>query len=69
MALYSLWLVRASDQDDADRRAPVDLEAQTLDQARVEARCVWMATLAEGLRVYDNVSGDLVYEAPPGRPC
>jgi hypothetical protein len=69
MALYSLWLVRTSDWGDADRGVPVDLDAQTLDQARIEARCVWMETLAEGLRVYDNLSGDLVYEAPAGRPC
>jgi hypothetical protein len=69
MVIYSLWLVGASDRDDAASGAPVDLDAQTLTQARVEARCVWMETVAEGLRVYDNVSGALVYEVRPGRPC
>jgi hypothetical protein len=69
MVSYSLWLVGASDRDDAANGAPVDLSAQTLAQARVEARCVWMETVAEGLRVYDNVSGALVYEVRPGRPC
>jgi hypothetical protein len=69
MMIYSLWLVGAFDLDDAASGAPVDLDAQTLAQARVEARCVWMETLARGFRVYDNFSGALVYEVRPGRPC
>jgi hypothetical protein len=68
MRLFSLWFVSRGDED-LSAPLPVDLVARTDAEAVLESRCLWMKSSSEGLRVYEDISGRLVYEIASVLTC